>query len=128
MENQKPTGYPNLHSRMGSVEARVDALEKRTDTHDGRIQNLEHGDTAILAKLQENDSRWATVQQQLQVVDQIQDIRNVIMTVGKGLMLTGKFIKYLAVMCSLLAGIYIAVHTGDLSSLITLIQTLIGFN
>lgn len=117
---------PNIHSRMGSVEARMQSVESRLDKHEVQISALEKGDAAMLAKLSENDSRWVTVQEQLKVVEQIQDIQRTMTSIGKLFIGAARAIKWLITMTAIVCGIYAAIHTGDLTSLSTFISQLIG--
>lgn len=125
MDKPKATS-PNLQSRMGTVEARMDTVETRLSSHEQRIGVLEQGDAAMLLKLSENDSRWQKVEEKLQVVDSIRDIQVTLSTVGKLFGAAAKAIRWGVTITALVCGIYIAIHTGDLSSLSTLIGQLIG--
>lgn len=117
---------PNIHSRMGAVEARMQSVESRLDKHDVQIGSLEKGDSTMLAKLAENDYRWQQVQQQLQVVEQIQDIQKTMSTIGKLVKTGAAVVKWCLLMASLCSGIYLAVKAGDLTSLLSFVQALMG--
>lgn len=128
MEKQQApkTAQNNLQSRMGSVEARMSSVEVRLDAHEQRITGLEQGDVAMLRKLTENDARWQTVEAKLQIVDQIRDIQITMATVGKLVAAAAKAIRWGITITALVCGIYIAIHTGDLTSLSTFIGQLMG--
>ena len=125
-EQEKVATPPNIHSRMGAVEARMDAVEQRLDRHDTRIKDLERGDAAMLAKLAENDARWQTISEKLQVVEQIKDIQVTMTNIGKLLKAGAAGVKWCLLTASLVSGIYLAIKAGDLSSLLSFIQALTG--
>ncbi|CBY88585.1 hypothetical protein [Pantoea phage LIMEzero] len=104
----------------------MENLEARVDVHERRITALEQGDAAMLLKLSENDARWQQVNAKLQVVDQIQDIQQTMSTIGKIFVNGAKVIRWCITTGALVCGIYIALHSGDLASLTTLIGQLIG--
>ena len=104
----------------------MESVELKLENHERRILGLEQGDAAMLLKLSENDLRWQKVEEKLQVVDQIRDIQVTMTTVGKMFAAAGKAIRWGITMTALVCGIYIAIHTGDLSSLSAFISQLIG--
>lgn len=104
----------------------MQSVESRLDKHDVQISSLEKGDSAMLAKLAENDSRWVEIQKQLQVVEQIQDIQRTMSTIGKLVKAAASAIKWCLLTASLCSGIYLAIKAGDLASLLAFIQTLMG--
>lgn len=126
MTEAKKEPTPNIHSRMGAVEARMQSVELRLDKHEVQIATLEKGDAAMLAKLAENDTRWQTVQQQLLVVEQIQDIQKTMSHIGKLFTAAAHAVKWCLLTASLCSGIYLAFKAGDLSSLQAFITTLLG--
>lgn len=126
MTEAKKEPTPNIHSRMGAVEARMQSVELRLDKHEVQIATLEKGDAAMLAKLAENDTRWQTVQQQLLVVEQIQDIQKTMSHIGKLFTAAAHAVKWCLLTASLCSGIYLAIKAGDLSSLQAFITTLLG--
>lgn len=126
MTEQKKELTPNIHSRMGAVEARMQSVENRLYKHDVQIANLEKGDEAMLAKLSENDSRWLEIQQQLRVVEQIQDIQKTMSHIGKLFTYAAHAVKWCLLTASIVSGMYLAVKAGDLASLLAFIQTLMG--
>lgn len=126
MTEQKKEPTPNIHSRMGAVEARMQSVETRLDKHELQIATLEKGDAAMLAKLSENDSRWLVVQEQLRVVEQIQDIQKTMSHIGKLFTYAAHAVKWCLLTASLVSGIYLAIKAGDLSALQSFITTLMG--
>lgn len=126
MTEAKKEPTPNIHSRMGAVEARMQSVETRLDKHETQIANLEKGDAAMLAKLSENDSRWLEVQQQLRVVEQIQDIQKTMSHIGKLFTYAAHAVKWCLLTASLVSGIYLAIKAGDLSALQSFITTIMG--
>lgn len=126
MTEAKKEPAPNIHSRMGAVEARMQSVETRLDKHEIQIANLEKGDAAMLAKLSENDSRWMEIQQQLRVVEQIQDIQKTMSHIGKLFTYAAHAVKWCLLTASLVSGIYLAVKAGDLTALQSFITTIMG--
>lgn len=126
MTEAKKEPTPNIHSRMGAVEARMQSVETRLDKHEIQIANLEKGDAAMLAKLSENDSRWLEIQQQLRVVEQIQDIQKTMSHIGKLFTYAAHAVKWCLLTASLVSGIYLAVKAGDLTALQSFITTIMG--
>ncbi|QHR65410.1 hypothetical protein mellemsur_9 [Escherichia phage mellemsur] len=126
MTEAKKEPSPNIHSRMGAVEARMQTVELRLDKHEVQIATLEKGDAAMISKLAENDLRWQTVQQQLLVVEQIQDIQKTMSHIGKLFTAAAHAVKWCLLTASLCSGIYLAIKAGDLSSLQAFITTLLG--
>ncbi|QHR72929.1 hypothetical protein usur_2 [Escherichia phage usur] len=126
MTEAKKEPTPNIHSRMGAVEARMQSVETRLDKHEIQIANLEKGDAAMLAKLSENDSRWLEIQQQLRVVEQIQDIQKTMSHIGKLFSYAAHAVKWCLLTASLVSGIYLAVKAGDLTALQSFITTIVG--
>lgn len=126
MTEAKKEPTPNIHSRMGAVEARMQSVETRLDKHEIQIANLEKGDAAMLAKLSENDSRWLEIQQQLRVVEQIQDIQKTMSHIGKLFSYAAHAVKWCLLTASLVSGIYLAVKAGDLTALQSFITTIMG--
>ncbi|QHR67442.1 hypothetical protein glasur_53 [Escherichia phage glasur] len=126
MTEAKKEPAPNIHSRMGAVEARMQSVETRLDKHEIQIANLEKGDAAMLAKLSENDSRWLEIQQQLRVVEQIQDIQKTMSHIGKLFTYAAHAVKWCLLTASLVSGIYLAVKAGDLTALQSFITTIMG--
>lgn len=126
MTEAKKEPTPNIHSRMGAVEARMQSVETRLDKHEIQIANLEKGDAAMIAKLAENDSRWIEIQQQLRVVEQIQDIQKTMSHIGKLFTYAAHAVKWCLLTASLVSGIYLAVKAGDLSALQSFITTIMG--
>ncbi|QHR71827.1 hypothetical protein forsur_26 [Escherichia phage forsur] len=126
MTEAKKEPAPNIHSRMGAVEARMQSVETRLDKHEIQIANLEKGDAAMLAKLSENDSRWLEIQQQLRVVEQIQDIQKTMSHIGKLFSYAAHAVKWCLLTASLVSGIYLAVKAGDLTALQSFITTIMG--
>lgn len=126
MTEAKKEPSPNIHSRMGAVEARMQTVELRLDKHEVQIATLEKGDAAMISKLAENDLRWQTVQQQLLVVEQIQDIQKTMSHIGKLFTAAAHAVKWCLLTASLCSGIYLAIKAGDLSSLQSFITTLLG--
>lgn len=126
MTEAKKEPTPNIHSRMGAVEARMQSVETRLDKHDVQIANLEKGDAAMIAKLAENDSRWVEIQQQLRVVEQIQDIQKTMSHIGKLFTYAAHAVKWCLLTASLVSGIYLAIKAGDLTALQSFITTIMG--
>lgn len=126
MTEAKKEPSPNIHSRMGAVEARMQTVELRLDKHEVQIATLEKGDAAMISKLAENDLRWQTIQQQLLVVEQIQDIQKTMSHIGKLFTAAAHAVKWCLLTASLCSGIYLAIKAGDLSSLQAFITTLLG--
>lgn len=126
MTEAKKEPSPNIHSRMGAVEARMQTVELRLDKHEVQITTLEKGDAAMISKLAENDLRWQTIQQQLLVVEQIQDIQKTMSHIGKLFTAAAHAVKWCLLTASLCSGIYLAIKAGDLSSLQAFITTLLG--
>jgi chromosome segregation ATPase len=126
MTEQTKEPSPNIHSRIGAVEARMQSVESRLDKHDTQINALEKGDAAMLSKLAENDSRWQQIQQQLQVVEQIQDIQKTMANIGKIIKAGALAIKWCLLTASLISGVHLAVKAGDLSALQSFINAIIG--
>lgn len=126
MTEAKKEPTPNIHSRMGAVEARMQSVETRLDKHEIQIANLEKGDAAMIAKLAENDSRWVEIQQQLRVVEQIQDIQKTMSHIGKLFTYAAHAVKWCLLTASLVSGIYLAVKAGDLTALQSFITTIMG--
>lgn len=126
MTEAKKEPTPDIHSRMGAVEARMQSVELRLDKHEVQIATLEKGDAAMLAKLAENDTRWQTVQQQLLVVEQIQDIQKTMSHIGKLFTAATHAVKWCLLTASLCSGIYLAVKAGDLTVLQSFITTILG--
>lgn len=126
MTEAKKEPAPNIHSRMGAVEARMQSVETRLDKHELQIASLEKGDAAMLAKLSENDSRWLEIQQQLRVVEQIQDIQKTMSHIGKLFSYAAHAVKWCLLTASLVSGIYLAVKAGDLTALQSFITTIMG--
>lgn len=126
MTEAKKEPSPNIHSRMGAVEARMQTVELRLDKHEVQIATLEKGDAAMISKLAENDLRWQTVQQQLLVVEQIQDIQKTMSHIGKLFTAAAHAVKWCLLTASLCSGIYLAIKAGDLTSLQSFITTLLG--
>lgn len=126
MTEAKKEPAPNIHSRMGAVEARMQSVETRLDKHELQIATLEKGDAAMLAKLSENDSRWMEIQQQLRVVEQIQDIQKTMSHIGKLFTYAAHAVKWCLLTASLVSGSYLAVKAGDLTALQSFITTIMG--
>lgn len=126
MTEAKKEPTPNIHSRMGAVEARMQSVELRLDKHEVQIATLEKGDAAMLTKLAENDTRWQTIQQQLLVVEQIQDIQKTMSHIGRIFTAAAQAIKWCLLTASLCSGIYLAIKAGDLSALQSFISTMMG--
>ena len=126
MTEAKKEPTPNIHSRMGAVEARMQTVELRLDKHEVQIATLEKGDAAMLAKLAENDTRWQTVQQQLLVVEQIQDIQKTMSHIGKLFTAAAHAVKWCLLTASLCSGIYLAIKAGNLTALQSFITTILG--
>ncbi|KLQ40444.1 hypothetical protein ABR33_00095 [Enterobacter bugandensis] len=104
----------------------MQTVELRLDKHEVQIATLEKGDAAMISKLAENDLRWQTVQQQLLVVEQIQDIQKTMSHIGKLFTAAAHAVKWCLLTASLCSGIYLAIKAGDLTSLQSFITTLLG--
>lgn len=105
----------------------MDVVEGRLAIIDNRLVALEQGDVAMLQKLSENDDRWRTVNDKLQVVEQIRDIQVTMSTIGKVFGAAAKAIRWGVTITAFVCGIYIAIHTGDLTSLGSLLSQFISW-
>lgn len=119
-----------IYRKLGNLEAQVEATAKAgviTHAHsvETRAMLQEHAQ-AVRVSNEINDSRWAVVEAQLEVVQSVQDIQRVMSTIGTAITKGAHVLKSVAIIGTVVGVVWYAVKSGDFETALTGIKLLIG--
>lgn len=117
-----------LHRRIGGIEAQVEVLKEKSDSHTDKIQALEIANTKILAELEKSNSALTRIEGALEVVDKINDISSALSLVGTFMEKFVKYSKAILICAVILYATFMYLKSGDFASAVSTIMQLGGIN